>query len=213
MSQIEVKSITLGPVLTNSYLVINRQTGQVIVIDPAADADRFIRYFGNESLTPIAILLTHGHFDHIMAVNELRDRYKIKVYADQAEEDVLGDVRLNMSSMIGRRYTTYADEYLADGDVLDLAGCRIMTFHTPGHTHGGCCYYFPDQKMVFSGDTLFHTSIGRTDFPTGSMSQLVRSVREKLFPLPDDTTVYPGHDDVTSIGYEKKYNMFCGGDL
>ena len=89
-----------------------------------------------------------------------------------------------------------------------LAGLDVIVLYTPGHTKGGACYYFPEEKVLMSGDTLFHCSIGRTDFPTGSMSQLVRSVKEQLFVLPDDVQVYPGHDSVTSIGYEKQYNPF-----
>ena len=132
-----------------------------------------------------AILLTHGHFDHIMALNELKKRYNVPVYAHEEEEDVLKQSSLNMSGMIGQIYTTQADIYVKDGEHLKLAGLDIIVLHTPGHTKGGVCY-----------------------FPTGSMSQLVRSVKEQLFVLPDDVQVYPGHDSVTSIGYEKQYNPF-----
>ncbi len=208
MGQIEIKSMTLGMVATNCYLIINKETKEALLIDPADNALRISNVIEENGCTLKAILLTHGHFDHIMALNELKKRYNVPVYAHDEEEDVLKQSSLNMSGMIGQIYTTQADIYVKDGEHLKLAGLDIIVLHTPGHTKGGVCYYFPEEKVLMSGDTLFHCSIGRTDFPTGSMSQLVRSVKEQLFVLPDDVQVYPGHDSVTSIGYEKQYNPF-----
>ena len=208
MGQIEIKSMTLGMVATNCYLIINKETKEALLIDPADNALRLSNVIEENVCTLKAILLTHGHFDHIMALNELKKRYTVPVYAHEEEEDVLKQSSLNMSGMIGQIYTTQADIYVKDGEHLKLAGLDIIVLHTPGHTKGGVCYYLPEEKVLMSGDTLFHCSIGRTDFPTGSMSQLVRSVKEQLFVLPDDVQVYPGHDSVTSIGYEKQYNPF-----
>ena len=208
MGQIEIKSMTLGMVATNCYLIINKETKEALLIDPAYNALRISNVIEENVCTLKAILLTHGHFDHIMALNELKKRYNVPVYAHEEEEDVLKQSSLNMSGMIGQIYTTQADIYVKDGEHLKLAGLDIIVLHTPGHTKGGVCYYLPEEKVLMSGDTLFHCSIGRTDFPTGSMSQLVRSVKEQLFVLPDDVQVYPGHDSVTSIGYEKQYNPF-----
>ncbi|MBT9772181.1 MBL fold metallo-hydrolase [Coprococcus catus] len=208
MGQIEIKSMTLGMVATNCYLIINKETKEALLIDPADNALRISNVIEENVCTLKAILLTHGHFDHIMALNELKKRYNVPVYAHEEEEDVLKQSSLNMSGMIGQIYTTQADIYVKDGEHLKLAGLDIIVLHTPGHTKGGVCYYLPEEKVLMSGDTLFHCSIGRTDFPTGSMSQLVRSVKEQLFVLPDDVQVYPGHDSVTSIGYEKQYNPF-----
>ena len=208
MGQIEIKSMTLGMVATNCYLIINKETKEALLIDPADNALRISNVIEENVCTLKAILLTHGHFDHIMALNELKKRYNVPVYAHEEEEDVLKHSSLNMSGMIGQIYTTQADIYVKDGEHLKLAGLDIIVLHTPGHTKGGVCYYLPEEKVLMSGDTLFHCSIGRTDFPTGSMSQLVRSVKEQLFVLPDDVQVYPGHDSVTSIGYEKQYNPF-----
>ena len=208
MGQIEIKSMTLGMVATNCYLIINKETKEALLIDPADNALRISNVIEENVCTLKAILLTHGHFDHIMALNELKKRYNVPVYAHEEEEDVLKQSSLNMSDMIGQIYTTQADIYVKDGEHLKLAGLDIIVLHTPGHTKGGVCYYLPEEKVLMSGDTLFHCSIGRTDFPTGSMSQLVRSVKEQLFVLPDDVQVYPGHDSVTSIGYEKQYNPF-----
>ena len=208
MGQIEIKSMTLGMVATNCYLIINKETKEALLIDPADNALRISNVIEENVCTLKAILLTHGHFDHIMALNELKKRYNVPVYAHEEEEDVLKQSSLNMSGMNGQIYTTQADIYVKDGEHLKLAGLDIIVLHTPGHTKGGVCYYLPEEKVLMSGDTLFHCSIGRTDFPTGSMSQLVRSVKEQLFVLPDDVQVYPGHDSVTSIGYEKQYNPF-----
>ncbi len=208
MGQIEIKSMTLGMVATNCYLIINKETKEALLIDPADNALRISNVIEENVCTLKAILLTHGHFDHIMALNELKKRYNVPVYAHEEEEDVLKQSSLNMSGMIGQIYTTQADIYVKDGEHLKLAGLDIIVLYTPGHTKGGVCYYLPEEKVLMSGDTLFHCSIGRTDFPTGSMSQLVRSVKEQLFVLPDDVQVYPGHDSVTSIGYEKQYNPF-----
>ena len=159
-------------------------------------------------MKPLAVLLTHGHFDHIMGLDGLLREYDIPVYAFESEKEVLNSARLNLSAMMAGTYTFSDARYVKDGQILDIGGVQIRVIHTPGHTSGGCCYYIEKEGILFSGDTLFHTSIGRTDFPTGSSSQLVRSVKERLFDLPDETKVYPGHMEETSIGYEKKYNPF-----
>ena len=208
MGQIEIKSMTLGMVATNCYLIINKENKEALLVDPADNALRISNVIEENGCTLKAILLTHGHFDHIMALNDLKKRYNVPVYAHEEEEDVLKQSSLNLSGSIGQIYTTQADVYVKDGEHLKLAGLDVIALYTPGHTKGGACYYFPEEKVLMSGDTLFHCSIGRTDFPTGSMSQLVRSVKEQLFVLPDDVQVYPGHDSVTSIGYEKQYNPF-----
>lgn len=208
MNQLEIKSFLLGMVATNCYLLANKETKEVLIVDPADDALRISNAIETEGWTPAAILLTHGHFDHIMAVNELKARYHVPIYAHIEEGDVLKQTSLNLSGMIGRIYTSEADIYVRDGDHLKLAGFDVIVLHTPGHTKGSVCYYLPEEKVLMSGDTLFHCSIGRTDFPTGSMSQLIRAVKEQLFVLPDDVKVYPGHDSVTTIGYEKQYNPF-----
>ena len=208
MGQIEIKSMTLGMVATNCYLIINKENKEALLVDPADNALRISNVIEENGCTLTAILLTHGHFDHIMALNDLKKRYNVPVYAHEEEEDVLKQSSLNLSGSIGQIYTTQADVYVKDGEHLKLAGLDVIVLYTPGHTKGGVCYYFPEEKVLMSGDTLFHCSIGRTDFPTGSMSQLVRSVKEQLFVLPDDVQVYPGHDSVTSIGYEKQYNPF-----
>ena len=155
------------------------------------------------------MLLTHGHFDHIMGLDGFLKEFSVPVYACEAEKELLESAQLNSSaSMLGQPYTFSGAEYVTNRQNLKIAGFEIQVIYTPGHTGGGCCYYIPAENVLFSGDTLFHGSIGRTDLPTGSMGQLVNSIRDRLFVLPDETKVYPGHMEETTIGYEKKYNPF-----
>jgi glyoxylase-like metal-dependent hydrolase (beta-lactamase superfamily II) len=190
-------------------MIVNEETKETLIIDPGAEAARLSERIRSEGLLPVAILLTHGHFDHAGAVAELKEMYKIPVYAHEEEKKVLEDPMLNLTGMWSSRPVRYqADIFVRDGDILELAGFTIRVIFTPGHTQGGCCYYFEGNKVLASGDTLFHGSIGRTDFPGGSMSRLVRGIREKLLDLPGDTEVLPGHDMRTTIGYEKQYNPF-----
>ena len=128
----------------------------------------------------------------------------------EAEKELLRDAHKNVSEQAGRPCITSADVYLKDGQELTLAGMQCKVIATPGHTVGGCCYYFEEAGFLVAGDTLFAESVGRTDFPTGSMSTLVRSIKDKLFVLPDDTKVYPGHGESTTIAHEKEYNSFLG---
>ena len=161
-----------------------------------------------EGCTPVAILLTHGHFDHATGAADLAKEFSIPVYAYETEKETLENEEMNLCHMTGEHHVFHADIYLKDEQELDLAGFHIRVLHTPGHTPGGCCYYFPYENVVFSGDTLFCTSVGRTDFPGGSMSDIIRSIKEKLMTLPDRTTVYPGHNDVTTIENERMYNPY-----
>ena len=208
MAPLKVEQYVVGPVQTNCYFAINDDTKEVLVIDPGASADKLAEKIRQEKLTPIAILLTHGHFDHAGGAEELAKHFDIKIYAEKHEKETLDTPSLNLSGWEGVQKTYHADVFLKDEQEIDLAGFHIRVFHTPGHTVGGCCYYFPYQNVVFSGDTLFCTSVGRTDFPKGSAAQIIRSIQEKLLPLPDETTVYTGHNDITTIGTERMYNPY-----
>lgn len=204
----KIEKFVIGSIGTNCYLAVNEENGECFLVDPAVWTPELSSYIRSRKRAPKAVLLTHGHFDHIMGLEGLLGEYDIPVYACRAEEKILNDAQENLSAMTGSPYTFSGAVYIEDGQIIEAAGERIRLIHTPGHTSGGCCYYIEKESVLFSGDTLFHVSVGRTDFPTGSSSQLVRSVREKLFVLPDETKVYPGHMEETTIGYEKKYNSF-----
>lgn len=205
----KIETAVVGPVGTNCYIVKNEEKKECFLVDPGAWRTDLKERIEDGGYTPQAVLLTHGHFDHIMGLNEVKREYGVPVYALEKELPMLADAELNSSgSLLRRPFTFEGAQGLRDGQELEIAGLKIRVLATPGHTSGGCCYYLPEEKVLFSGDTLFHTSVGRTDLPTGSMSELVRSVKETLFALPDETKVYPGHMDETSIGYEKKYNPF-----
>lgn len=208
MAPLRVEQYVVGSVQTNCYFAINENTSEVLIVDPGACAARLAEIIDEEKLNPTAILLTHGHFDHAGGAAELAERYGIKVYAEEHERETLENPAINLSVWEGRQLSYHVDVFLHDEQEIDLAGFHIRVLHTPGHTVGGCCYYFSYQNVVFSGDTLFAQSVGRTDFPKGSASALIRSIEEKLMPLPDETTVYTGHNEITTIGTERMYNPY-----
>lgn len=208
MKELKIGRIVLGMCQTNCYFVYEEGSSRVIVFDPADKGDYIFNGLKEKGFTVEAILLTHGHFDHIWGVEQLRELSGAKVYAYEGEKELCEDASLNVSKGAGRACTIKADEYVKDGKEITAAGISCRLIATPGHTGGSCCYYFEDDKILISGDTLFQESVGRTDLPTGSMSMLVRSVKEKLLPLPEEVKVYPGHGESTTIGYEKKYNPF-----
>ena len=204
-----IKRIILGPVETNCYFLINGITCETVVFDPADSPDIIADFIFKNGLKPVAVCLTHGHYDHITGIEGFRKIYDVPVYADINEKEVLSDGELNHSLLrYGHAVTVQPDHFIKDGDVIKLAGFDIKLISTPGHTEGSCCYYIESEKILISGDTLFEGSVGRTDLPTGSMAKLMLSVNSKLKPLPDDTDVYPGHGGYTTIGDEKKYNPY-----
>lgn len=204
----KVEKFVTGIISTNCYLVINEDTKQAVVIDPAACPSYLMSHIKSEGLKIEAILLTHGHFDHIMGIDGFLSEFDVPVYVHEEDADAMEDPVLNQSSTYTSGYTFGKARYLRDRQTLELAGYTFQVIHTPGHTKGGCCYYVASEGVLFSGDTLFQNSVGRTDFVNSSTSDLVHSVREKLFLLPDDTMVCPGHMGETKIGHEKKYNPY-----
>lgn len=203
-----IRMMVLGPVQTNCYFLINEDTKEVLIVDPADRAQKIIEWINSEGMKPVAILLTHGHFDHIMGVAGVKKEYNIPIYASRDEVEVLANPQINVSTMMGAYMSMKADELFSDGDVLELAGMKLKVISTPGHTIGSVCFYMEEEKVLISGDTLFEASVGRSDFPTGSSRQLIESIKTRLFVLPDDTDVFPGHGGTTSIAYEKAHNPF-----
>lgn len=206
----EVTVLTVGPVYTNCYIVNkeNDSTG-CVVIDPGEDAEKIASYIRKKNLTCEGILLTHGHFDHITAVSELHSLVGGEIYAYEKEKELLADPMLNSSAMVGYEVGIEADVWLRDGQMLEIAGMQFQVIHTPGHTKGGCCYYAESDKLLFSGDTIFMESIGRTDLPTGNSRELIDSVRNKVLTLPNDVTIYPGHGPKTTVAYEVANNPYA----
>lgn len=204
----KVESIVLGSIGTNCYIVINEETKECFAVDMAECPQEYVNYIKNNELEMKALFLTHGHFDHIMGIDDFLKAFPVPVYAGEDELPVIEDDRLNVSCMYGPKYAFHGAQPVRDGQVIECAGIEVDVLHTPGHTVGGCCYYLPKEHRLFSGDTLFCASIGRTDLPTGSSSQLVRSVQEKIMTLPDDTKIYPGHMEETSVQFEKEHNPF-----
>lgn len=209
MKHLILRGIVVGPVQTNCYFLKHKDTGAMLIVDPGAEAERIIAAATQLQGNPAAILLTHGHYDHMCAVNELREHYQIPVYAAKAEEHLLLDSMENLSgSWSGKPYTVKADYYLEDQETLELAGFFVRMLLTPGHTVGSCCYWVEEEGICLSGDTLFYGSCGRTDLPTGSMSTMRKSLGRLLHILPDETEIYPGHGEATDAAFEKKHNPY-----
>jgi glyoxylase-like metal-dependent hydrolase (beta-lactamase superfamily II) len=204
----KIEKFILGSMGTNCYLLINEESKELVIVDPATCPDYLVSHIKSNGYTPKAILLTHAHFDHVMGIDGFVMEFDIPVYLHEEEKQILEDPQLNLSGVFGTSYSYHKVECLQDKQILELAGFKFKVIHTPGHTAGGCCYYEEAEGVLISGDTLFYQSVGRSDFPTGSMSTLVRSIKEKLFCLPDDVMVYPGHNDLTCIADEKLYNPF-----
>lgn len=218
MGEIKIGRMVMGVCQTNCYFLYRDGERECIVADPADQGTRIYDSLQKNGFRVAGILLTHGHFDHIWGLDALRDAVNgaaeadgtepVKAYAHEAERELLRDAHKNVSEQAGRPCSTFADVYVKDGQELCLAGMNFRVIATPGHTAGGCCYFFPEAGILLAGDTLFAESVGRTDFPTGSMGTLVRSIKDRLFTLPDETKVYPGHGERTTVGHEKEYNPF-----
>lgn len=207
MSDFRIKAYQVGQLGTNCYVMYRESLKKAVIVDPGGDGAYILDMCRELSLAPEAILLTHGHFDHILAVKDIKEAFpEVKIYAGQQEKGLLEDPAVNLSSSFGRACTVSADEYAEDGASLSIGGIAFQVLFTPGHTSGSVCYLVQPESVLISGDTLFLRSLGRTDFPTGNQSMILSSIRERLFALPEDTMVYPGHGGVTTIGHEKVHN-------
>jgi glyoxylase-like metal-dependent hydrolase (beta-lactamase superfamily II) len=199
--------LPLGVFQTNCYIVFDENTKEAAVIDPAGDFPEIKSFIETNGLKVKYIIITHAHGDHIGALKELKDYSNAAVCLHKEDEEMLKSKSKNFSGMMGGTAVEMTgDRFLEDGDVLELGETKLNIIHTPGHSRGGISIYC--GKVLFSGDTLFQNSVGRTDLYGGSMTELIKSIREKLFILPDDTAVYPGHGPSTTILDEKQQNSF-----
>lgn len=190
----------------NCYFVIDENTNEAIIIDPGCEEYKINSVIEKEQLDIKAICLTHSHFDHAGSAEAIRANTNAPVLICQGEEIVAESPSYNLSAMFGSPFTVPYDRVVAEGESFSFGSLEFEVIATPGHTPGGCCFYFEKEGVLFSGDTLFRTSVGRTDFPGGDTDALLDSIKNKLFLLPDDTIVYAGHGPKTEIGYEKRYN-------
>lgn len=205
----KITNLPSGALQVNTYLAVDEETNKGFVVDPGGYNPVLAKKVKEENIDIEYIFITHGHSDHICGVNEHKAEFEgCKVVAHAAEEPMLHDVRFNFSAEFGMPYTVDADIYVNDGDELKVGNIDIKFFHTPGHSPGGMCIYAEKENVLFSGDTLFRQSIGRTDFPGCSFKDLAEAIRSKLYVLPDETQVFPGHMGPTQIGFEKRNNPF-----
>lgn len=203
----QIERLTLKLLAENCYIYHDEK--ECILFDPGSDFEYIKSYIENKNLSVKMILLTHCHFDHVGAVSDLKDFFHAKV---MCHKDDLAMLQSANSS--ATRYGLMPvkipkiDEFISDNDTLNFHNVEIKVIHTPGHSAGSVCFYVEDDKFLISGDTLFLESTGRTDFPSGSQSDLENSIRSKLYILPDDTIVLPGHGFQTTIKHEKMHNPF-----
>ena len=203
----KIIQVGVGHLGTNCYIVSCEQTLQAAVIDPGGSAETILAEINKANLNVEYIINTHGHADHIAANDAIKQATGAKVLIHHEDANMLTNAQLNLSMYIGDGIVCQpADRLLHDGDSISFGNINFKTLHTPGHTPGGICLL--DNNVLIAGDTLFSESIGRTDFPGGSYSQLINSIKNQLLNLEDAVRVLPGHGPETTIGWERKYNPF-----
>jgi hydroxyacylglutathione hydrolase len=196
---------------SNTYLAVNEETREAVLIDAGASASKVLEYLEDNDIKLVAILLTHGHPDHLLSLHEVAEATGAPSYMHPEDAQLLEYIPPMFLNMMGLDKLDIPEELLPleDGQELELAGMTFKVFHTPGHSGGSVC--FLSDGVLFAGDLVFRGSIGRTDFPGGSMDTLLKSVKEKVFTLPTDTRILPGHMDATVVGWEKRTNPFLAG--
>lgn len=206
MGTLTIRSFAVMPFDENCY-VVSDNTGEGVVIDPGGMASTILEYIREAKLSIKAVLNTHGHCDHIGADDAIRDATEAPLYIHKEDAPMLGDVKLNLSAFMGfRALARPAEHLLSEGDVISFGQSKLEVLHTPGHSKGGVC--FVGDGVVFTGDTLFAGSIGRSDFPGGSEVELIGNIKKKLLALPDEMKVYSGHGPSSEIGWERQCNPY-----
>lgn len=204
--------LTVGLLSTNCYIIACERTCEALIIDPGfneVEMPRILKEIDEHNLRIKYVLNTHGHMDHISGNMWVKETLKAKIIIHQADACMLTDPLKNLSLLLGRAVVSPPpDLTIQNGEILKVGSLKFKVIHTPGHTPGSVSLYCEDERVVFTGDTLFARSIGRTDLPGGSYETLISTIRGRLLSLPDETVVYPGHGDVTTIGIERKLNPF-----
>ncbi|WMI81050.1 MBL fold metallo-hydrolase [Anaerotignum sp. MB30-C6] len=200
----KIKILAMGSIGTNCY-VVSDDAGNTAIIDCDGDPRPLFSYIAENNLNPTHILLTHGHYDHIGAVDLVKDKYGCKVIAGKDEMPVLTDPAINSSLYCGGEFIIIPDELVSDGDIITVGDLKFQVMFTPGHTVGSLCFILQDN--IFSGDTLFQGSCGRTDLATGDWNTILRSLK-RLRNLPGDYSVFPGHGPSTTLGIERMSNPY-----
>lgn len=207
----QLHTVVSMPFAENTYIIWRDHSADALVIDPGFEPGPILEKLADEGLTVRAILNTHGHVDHIAGNADLKAAFpQTPLIIGAGDAPMLTDPMLNFSGLAGVGITSPpADRLVHEGDMVEVAGFRLEVREIPGHSPGHIVYLLRDQPpVVFGGDVLFRGSIGRTDFPGGDLETLLHGIRAKLWPLPDDTLVYPGHGPVTTVGHEKRTNPF-----
>jgi len=202
-----LETICVGSLEVNCYILAQDKNSQAIIIDPGAEARKIRKVLEAHGLKPAFIINTHGHYDHIGA----DDQFGVPVYAHKEDVALLRDPKLNLSGLFSLPYRVTAQiNTLKEGSLLELDNIRLKVAHIPGHSPGGIALLMqkPTEKIVFTGDSLFRQSIGRSDLEGGNEDLLIRSIKEKLLILADDTVIYPGHGHPSTIGEEKRNNLY-----
>jgi len=206
----KISPIVVGMYETNCYLAYDSETMAGVIIDPGDEPERIIDEITKRNFTPVMILLTHGHVDHISGVPMIMDHYDIPLYVSEKEMPLLKSANRNMSALTGHPVTLEKNIHnVTEGETLSFGSVTLKVIETPGHSPGGIC--FLSGMTLFCGDTLFYGSVGRSDFEGSSHEQLIASITEKLLALPDETICLPGHGPSTTIGQERLQNPFLTG--
>ena len=205
-----IETITVGPFEMNCYVLSDDDSRECIVIDPGAEIEKIVQYIRGRDLKPVSIFATHAHIDHVGYASDIIKELQVPFYMGEADLPIL-DTLKGQAEMFGLQVSEkpVPDSYFTDGQIINFSGREIKALHTPGHSPGSFSFYIAGSLIV--GDVLFYNSIGRTDLYKGDYNTLIGSIKEKIFTLPDDTIIYPGHGPDTSVGREKANNPFFQG--